>query len=373
MTKFIIRLLGFLLPLVCLAVAPLLVLIGSRENFTDREAVLSPTIQRVGYAYNQPNYRYLKWARLQNGPPYTVVALGSSRVLQFRSGEFTHSFYNAGFSISSLTDFEPFLRAIPLRKLPEYLIIGLDQWMFNDNWDDFSGRKSIRSWGKSFSYFPSNETIKGVYGDLLTGKYHLLDYWRGGRENTVGLAGHVQGSGIRPDGSMDYGSLIERLISGDSTTSDYRFQNTYGRITRGDQRFEYGARLNVAALPVVRSLLAYCAAQEIHVVAFIPPLADEVHERMVSSGKHTYLAEIIPNLLPLFDEHDFELHNFMTLSLAGSDDTEAIDGFHGGERTYLKLLLRMLDHGSRLRKITDRGLLEQQLVAAPNTIEVYQQ
>ena len=51
---------------------------------------------------------------------FDVWALGSSRVLQFRSRMFEKSFYNAGYTMEGVGDFLPFMQSIPAEKYPEY-------------------------------------------------------------------------------------------------------------------------------------------------------------------------------------------------------------------------------------------------------------
>ena len=54
-----------------------------------------------------------------------------------------------------------------------------------------------------------------------------------------------------------------------------------------------------------------------------------------------------------------------------SDDKETIDGFHGGEVTYLKILIDMLNQDSKLKNVTNTHKLNQDLTKAKNRFIIY--
>src|SRR6188474_3306231 len=99
MKRFLINLSIFLLPLTLLLMPPCAVLYRTGENLkTVDDALTADDKYLIGYAYNEDNYGYLKWKTLTR-KKCRVVALGSSRVLQFRDRMFDAPFYNAGFTI----------------------------------------------------------------------------------------------------------------------------------------------------------------------------------------------------------------------------------------------------------------------------------
>ena len=60
-----------------------------------------------------------------------VIALGSSRVMQFRQHMFSGEFLNLGGGMESIHDG---IKLIPdiIKRKPELIILGLDIWWFND-------------------------------------------------------------------------------------------------------------------------------------------------------------------------------------------------------------------------------------------------
>ena len=156
MRAFILKIIKLGLPLIIFIVTVYLFLRLTGENFYSIDSIIkSDKKYLIGYAYNENNYRYLKWKTLIEKDKQNIWALGSSRVLQFRANMFESSFYNSGYTISSISDFLPYLSSIPQDKYPKILIIGFDQWMFNENWDKLKDKKNKDYWKKSFTYIQS--------------------------------------------------------------------------------------------------------------------------------------------------------------------------------------------------------------------------
>jgi len=370
MKIFLTKLSIFLMPLTLLLIPPCAVLYRTGENLYPVDEVLTSSEKYlIGYAYNEDNYLYLKWKELSQRK-CRVVALGSSPVLQLRDRMFDGSFYNAGFTIEGVGDFVPFLDGIPDTQLPEFLVVGLDQWMFNVRWDNLKTTHVPSYWSDSFRKNPDAAVLKNVWADLLSHKYGLLP----DTEDTLkrfGLNAVVRNTGFRNDGSMQYGSQIGKLLRDDPSADDYQFADTYTAIDRGNRRFQHGEVTNPAAIAAVDRLLSFCKKKGIYVVAFLPPFADSVQARMQASGLFKYQNGIYPGLRPVFEKYGFECYDFSAVSLVGSNDQEVVDGFHGGELTYAKLLVKMLEAGSKLNGVADVARLRRDIEHPVNRYTVY--
>ncbi|KAA3638858.1 MAG: hypothetical protein DWQ02_04570 [Bacteroidetes bacterium] len=270
---------------------------------------------------------------------------------------FDSSFYNAGFTISGINDFLPFLQSIPKNKYPNLLIIGLDQWMFNENWDSLEGSKEPTYWGRSFQSNPGSKTFFSVYKDLKNGKYGVLESVKRFDKNAqvyhVGLHSVINNTGIRRDGSLQYGKQIDKLLKSDTTANDYRYKDTFKRIKTGRRKFQYGNRLNPKALVYLETLLSYCKENEIYVVGILPPFSIKVNEKMKQTGKYRYLEEIFPASQECFKKYNFELWDMTNLKKFGSTDEETIDGFHGGELCYSKILIHLINNQSKIKQYVE--------------------
>lgn len=349
----------------------------SGENYKSIDDIVkSKNDYLIGYAYNESNYRYLKQIELKSRQAQHIIALGSSRVLQFRDKMFTKPFYNAGYTISSISDFIPFIEFNLENKRPEVLIIALDQWMFNEKWDNLEDyNMSEKQWNSSFNYNASVGTIFNVWSDLFSGKYGLeiltTSNTYHNKQLKIGLNAIVNNTGFRKDGSIFYGDQIHKLLSNDSTAIDFGYFDTYSRIENGNRRFEYGAKVNDKALQILSDLLIYCKNKNIYVVAILPPFANAVNSKMKQSGNYVYMDSIYSKSIELFRKQQFELWDLSNLSKYNSNDDETIDGFHGSEVAYLKMLIYMIENGSKLKRYANVEKLKNDLNNRQNNYTVY--
>lgn len=354
MRRFVIKILLFFLPWIVLGVLPCYILFSTKENFHRlNKTITENKTYIIGYAYNESNYRYLKWAHLNYHPRYDVLALGSSRVLQFRDFMFRGRFYNAGYTITSINDFKPFLESIPESNLPKTILISIDQWMFNENWDQLKSFKDKSFWRKAYSFTPTFSTIQSVYGDVIRGKYFLPEGPDSAGIAWIGLNAIINQKGFRNDGSIAYGSEILGPNFKPVFKPDSVFDDTFKRIERGRNRFEFGKKPNPLAYQRLELALRYCREKNISVVGFLPPFAPMVNDKLQASEKHAYMFDIFPRLQSLFEEYGYNVYDFTSAQEFGSFDEEFIDGFHGGEVTYTRILLEMAKSDTSFASVID--------------------
>ena len=308
---------------------------------------------------------------MKNRKPPTIVTLGSSRVLQFRSNMFDVPFYNAGLAAMTLSDFKPFMQSIPKNQYPKYLIINLDAWMFNAQWDDLKIIPNENKWSKSETTTPRPKIFKEVWNDLINKKYTFYLSTHQDSIQRIGLNANLYNMGLRVDGSMCYGKQIDKLISGDSTAEDYNYKKTFRKIAQGNKRFEYGDTLNPKALIILDDFLSFCKQHSIQVTAFLPPYAEKVYAKMEETHQYSYLDKVYPAVAPILKKYDYEFYDYTHIEQFHSSDGETLDGFHGGEVTYLRLLIHMLESGSQLNEITNIERLKKDLKNRINNYTVY--
>jgi hypothetical protein len=285
---------------------------------------------------------------------------------------FNQPFYNAGYTIRSISDFIPFIKRNLKNKYPKVLLIALDQWMFNKNWDNLSNYDLRRNeWTKPFNKNASGSTLLNVWKDLFKGKYSLRIIQKN-EKTKIGLNAIVNNKGFRKDGSILYGDQIIKLINHDSTAKDFNYSDTYSRIDNGIRKFQYGNQLNSKSLVVLNNLLNYCKKNNMFVVAILPPFADKVNRKMQESKKYKYMDSIFIKSNELFTKYGFELWDMTDLNKYSSNDQETIDGFHGGEVSYIKMLIYMVENGSMLKDFTNLHKLKSNLSNKINDYTVYE-
>ncbi len=383
--RFRRRCLLFVLPLLVCTVPALSILFVTGEAFVDADDLLKRLNDEpllIGFAYNEPWYRHLKYRRLASLPRRSVVALGSSRVLGFREEMFRDRFYNAGYTIVSPWDFRTFLSLIPADRLPDTIILGLDQFMFCP--DSRRRRPPLERtvWARPprDDLNTSVRLIPDVCKDLLRGRIdlrtvltHAMSASDTHSARPVGLNSLINRKGMRNDGSFLYGSQIRRLLESDPQARDHGFADTLRRVRRRGRRFEGGRDVDAAAVEEIERLLQFCHDHGVMVVAFLPPYADAVWQAMLDTGDFSYMEKIESALRPAFDRYGFELYAFHRMSDCGASDAEAVDGFHAGEPVYLRMLIAMLRQGSILNRHTDIRQLTDDLRHCVNRYTAYRE
>lgn len=300
-----------------------------------------------------------------------IMALGSSRVLQFRSNMFSTSFYNAGYAITSLSDYKPFIKSLPKNKYPKVLIIGLDQWMFNKDWDKTIKRKDSTHWSSSYTFIPESNILVNTFSDWISGKISFYPINSNDEIVRIGMNANVNNKGFRNDGSMYYGTQIKKLLENDKEANDFGFNDTYKRINDGNRRMQHGEKINQNAINEISVFLQLCFKNNIKVVGFLPPFAKQIKNKMKYSNNYLYLEKIMVNCMKEFDKYDFELYDLSDITQFGVIDSNFIDGIHGSEITYLNMLIYMLENGSILNNYSNITQLKKDALNPINRYLVY--
>lgn len=351
----------------------------SGENFVTQNRIkemIKSGNYLIGYLYNESNYKPLKQFALDTQPSIQVMALGSSRVTQFRSCMFESSFFNAGYTISIVTQFKDYIQSMPESKHPEVLLIGLDQWMFNENWDKVeleTAEGNFDSTALKINFLPSSQQYINFWNDLLFQKsshFKLFGSQKIRSTHSLGLNAYYYQMGFRADGSFDYGNRIDGLVQNDPTVKDYEFKDTFERIKNGVARFEFGEEVNPKSILALKEFLAYCKLKNIKVVAFLAPFAPSVAIQLKNSPNHQYI-QILPTVLQsLHRQNESEIWDFTSIENLESSDKEFLDGFHSGEVANVRMLLEMARKSSILESHLDTVQLKKLLDLRKNPLEV---
>lgn len=307
-----------------------------------------------------------------------VLTLGTSRVLQFRAGFFLPGvrFFNGGSCVQRVVHFRSVLSHIAPEQQPEVLILGLDQYWFNPKsaYTDIVTRGSAWFEEQRSHEFDRMEMLRHNWStidrDLWSGAVPLGRLLSGaGRQERIGFTALVRDEGTRNDGSYRYRSYFYDLD--DPRHIDRNFEESFRKIDHGLLPYEWSRELHPPALEEIEALLAECTRRGVMVVGFLPPFAHPLIERMARvEGRFEYMQKLEPALRPLFERHGFELYNFTDAARLGTPDREAIDGFHGTERTYIRLLNAMLREGSVLNAYASLPELEQVLATTTGPSEL---
>lgn len=349
MKQFWLKLIVFILPF-AIVMAPAVGILLSSGEFVSYRAMIARQIQNsdivYGPAFSNPVLSYKLESTLLRKP--AVLILGTSRVMEIRSAAFLapDKVYNAGGGVALLWHYKKFLDKIPEAQQPELILAGLDPWEFNDNWEPrlFETRYDIYK-------PPTDDALRLISQSYLP----IMKSWRQGRftvseaaawtsqTERVGLAARVDGTGFRSDGSHINGTL-----PGSAST---RIADSLARIRDGNNRFEYGHAVSETRINILREFLTSCQARKIHVVAFLPPFADEVVNAMKArESDYVHVFELYSKLKPIFDEYGFTLIDCTQLGDFGALPDEIEDGFHGNEKAYWRIVKKLSESDLNLRK-----------------------
>ena len=359
MRKFLCRLLTFLIPfyLVGMIGAWFYYLgyqIGEFRNFDQMiEAQREDHSILIGMGYNEQSPYY----KLENANYYQaeVIALGTSRVMQFKSEYFSQGFYNCGGAVGR--NFDEYLNFIKtLDYTPQVIILGLDQWIFNDEWNQlYVGYTPVQMINRN-KISMMRDMIKDLFRqswDFDRIENYPMNY---------GFNGRVKDSGYQWDGSYYNGAACQYPAE----QEDYLFQNTFTRIEEGNRRFEWGEHVDNETCEYLSALLGYCKENHIVVFGFTPPYAPSVYNRMVQSGNYGYLSEIRGECEAVFKEYGYEYFDYTNVAEEGLDDTYFLDGFHGSEVAYALIVKNMVERDSRIGSFVDIEKLDHLLKKRKN-------
>lgn len=290
-----------------------------REIETERNYI-------VGEPYNDAVIRHTKYNKSLED--IKIMAIGSSRVLQFSQDMFVDPFYNMGYTIESIRQITELIERKNLSG--KTLIIGIDQWCFNPNWpyrnDSVALAYTYDQLSLAFNKPKMNDLLKGKVYPVLPQQIAL-----------VGTGANLALNGILKDGFYYYGKTIHGRLTDNKllTGADYRFVDTKERIASGRRRFEYADTADERILNDLKRLIELNKARGNHIILFFPPFAPAVNQIMAETGKYGYITDASLKIAAMCRAYDIPFYDHTHLP---SSDSQYIDGFHAGQQLYYEIL-----------------------------------
>lgn len=326
-----------------------------------------PVLYRPRYGNRDPQFKLLA----TNTRQPEVVAVGSSRILQFRSAFFDRdrqNFYNAGGPAWQLDHVVHLVEN--LNYTPRVLILGLDQPWFNDAYPGDPFEPSLEPSSDFDHIFMVNRSVMQA---LLDGEpldiARMLERRDPGYGGTaLGLRAIRDGHGFRSDGSEQYGDFfVARYLYPENERARH-----ISLMENGLDMYARGSAASETALDDLDRLLAYCQERGIFVIGVLPSYMPSLYQQMIAGGQHAYIEALPERLRPLFDRRGFALFDFSDGAALGASDGDFIDGWHASERMNLRLyteIARALPE--RLGSYSDLAALEAIDASAVDTFDVF--
>jgi hypothetical protein len=283
-----------------------------------------------------------------------VLALGSSRSMQYRSAMFepgSHVFYNAGGTINSIYGLRLFLEQLDPQYYPEVLILPLDPEWFNPYYSNATFRQAIAvSEETDISLATMLNLSRLLFVDLVNGRRNLselIDRVSQGQDPlyhapAIGLDALTVSNGFRSDGSRVYGHLILAPQS-----VEERFAEVRERMGQGIRRMEYSDTLYEEAFDELSRLYTFCKENSIQVVSYSPPYPPSIYDEIENSHHYEYLKILPERLEQIALAEGYPYHNFLDGEKVATDE-DFLDGFHGSDYVYLNMLIAFTEQSPDL-------------------------
>jgi hypothetical protein len=323
MRKFVVKF--FLHASIPLIILGYLIVLGFMDNLhitnIQHENVL------IGEPYNESYFKWYKWQR--NIDNIDLLAIGSSRVLQFKSDFFIDSFFNLGYLVATPKQTLQLIQEKQIKN--KKIVISLDQWSFNSEWS--SGKTDFIAPSEP-SFWRSCICSERVM-DILTFKITLFKRTSQSQILKIGAGANVSLDGITSDGSYYYGKKYHGVLTNNEELigQDYHFLNTIDRISKGNRRFQYGKECDESAIEDVEKLIKYNFENGNSVIYFFPPFPPKV-QKFLKSDKYSYIQDASRKIKQISKMYNVVFHDYTFFE---SSDDMYIDGFHGGTELYYQL------------------------------------
>ncbi|MEZ0232736.1 MAG: hypothetical protein ACAH12_07835 [Methylophilaceae bacterium] len=328
---------------------------GSAKSVVEKQKLAPTSLYLSGIKDNNINYKLAIYSQRRSN----VVALGSSRSMQVRASFFKESFTNFGGIANSIPELDYVAtQIINLNKKPSIVLLFADVWWFNENWQNPRLKYTPSNQPDYLTFTNINLLVKPIHQNGIIFK----------KDNRLGYGAAYKNQGFDASGSFHYVATV----TGDAPSNDFQFQDTLNRINSGTKRFEYSHHHSIDGANRFIQIIERLENENIHVVLIMPPFANTVYQKMMLSKNYAYIETLTKYLhknLPVFD---FTNPN----NILGTNDCEFIDGFHGGETVYARLLLQVAASDEHLAKEINTGYLSKMLmrnkgISSPETIKIY--
>jgi hypothetical protein len=362
MFQFIKKLFFFLIPIGLVFIIPTSIFFFGREYYPVEKVVevqqANPDVL-YGLAYNNVSEAYKK-ALIEKINP-KVIAVGSSRVMQFRKEFFAEpaTFVNAGGGISTLGQMEKFLRELPADSNVKFMIFGVEQ-------DAFKSASSAHTYMSGQKEDITSEWLRNdwrlAYMDYFNGKISLKALFNTYKEtHDIGLSALLKKNGFRGDGSYKYGEISSDLFHTETLAKENAL--FLGSIKNDRSTFQYGKSISEEALSSVDTILKLAKEKGIYVVGFSPPYPYEFYKEIISMEdeyKKTAL-EFPKKMQVIFSANGFKYYDFSNVQVLKAKDSEFVNSGHGSDKMHVRMALYMLERDGELNKYFDAKKLKEML------------
>lgn len=295
-------------------------------------------------AFANQNFAGYKYRLLVERRP-TIVALGSSRTMQFRAPMFgadSVRFVNLGGMIQNVHDLEAFAELTPAAVLPRVAIVGVDMWWLNAAWVSAPQLRDVIRGGASPWEWQEHLTVMRKLASRPSDLRRAVAMAFSQDSSRIGLGALFQpGAGFRGDGSYRMSTPIP---VGRWEFRDHEDPPIVERVRRGLDRFDRTRGVDEQLYGRLRSAIRTLSERGVLVIGFMPPVATPVARALAEDEVQRGIwAEYQVKVRDAFRELNLPFVDASTPDRIGLDDRYMVDGFHALETFHAHLVLRMLE------------------------------
>lgn len=293
----------------------------------------------------------------------SIVAFGSSRVMQFRGTFFKNKdFYTLGGIVPNIDCLEQVYKEVHKVYQPNIIIIGVDMWWLNPNFNDFTQlqknntsliAQKINLYRATIVNLRENKELR----DSIFYQEKFKTYDEIAERKNIGALAAVYNEGYREDGSYQYGRVIL-----DSTYAKRQWEKSWVRIVNKTDRFVVADGIAADRLDKLQRIIRRMQDDGSKVVVFLAPFPHKSIEQFMSNeGQRTVITSLRSQVPRICQEEGTPCYDFSDMSDINSPNTESLDGFHGSERTYAKIMLNLFENEAILRPYINEDYIRQEL------------
>ncbi len=281
-----------------------------------------------------------------------ILLLGSSRAMQFVADPWRAKALNAGGAMRDLESGEIFFDSVLKEYRPHQVIMILDWW-----WFSATRRPDAPTDASPETPITLHELVQPAVwlssGQLKAADAAQLLFSPGSLSPAIGIPAHFADAGWDPFGHYDYGINLTEQAGG----SDIGFQETLKDMQRQSKRNDRAPwnPISEESWQRLETLVLRLQDAGTSVILVLPPVAPPIYEWLAQQPEPNLVKEV-QRRLPALPALTFDFHDPKTL---GTDGCEFVDGIHGGEVTYLRLLDAIAaDPSADLEGAVDRDLVK---------------
>jgi hypothetical protein len=324
---------------------------------------------------DQGTFRY-KYVQLLRRRP-EIIALGSSRVMQFRSemfGEQGRSFYNTGGLIHSIDDLQNFFGRLPPDAMPKVVILGVDFWWVNAN-----QRREV------FDAFDVGVDEDGTYrweghatavGEFIRHPLSVRElvthsFGRLHRADAIGYRAQLHHLGFRLDGSKRFEIKVPKTEA-EWTARMARLTKGVNEVPKGEFPFAHTEGVSVPLLERLKENVLRLKSNGVSVIAYSPPVVTAwARAAAVAPQQREFWSQYHKMLPELFRSLDIPFWDVETPADVGADDRAMRDPYHAHETFDVRLMEKFCEDPRVRVLFPDSMGIAQQALRSPKTNPLY--